>query len=53
MISWRRTFDFFCLGEFGDYDPADHQAGYLDDFNMLEDEVRVCVGKKGEKRINK
>ena len=28
-------------GEFGDYDPSEHQPGYLDEFNMLQDEVSV------------
>lgn len=32
------------LGEFGDYDPADHGTDYLDDFPLLENRVRDdCV----------
>ena len=28
-----------CVGEFGDFDPSDHQPGYLEDFPYLEDNV--------------
>ena len=28
-----------CVGEFGDFDPSDHQPGYLEDFPYLEDKV--------------
>ena len=27
------------VGEFGDFDPSDHQPGYLEDFPYLEDKV--------------
>ena len=30
----------FPLGEFGDYDPAEHGTDYLDDFPLLENRVR-------------
>jgi hypothetical protein len=28
------------LGEFGDYDPAEHGTAYLEDFPLLENRVR-------------
>ena len=30
-------------GEYGDYDPSDHLPGYLDEFPLMEDEVRIPI----------
>ncbi|XP_003383890.1 PREDICTED: protein 4.1-like [Amphimedon queenslandica] len=38
-------YSYLVQGEFGDYDPSEHQHGYLDDFNMLEDESPDFVDK--------
>ena len=36
------------VGEFGDFDPSDHEPGYLDEFPYLEDKVRMMTVAKSE-----
>jgi len=45
---------YMFTGEFGDFEPSEHEPGYLDDFPYLEDKVRrMTISKSGflERRL--